>query len=148
VKVFSEIPAELFFHNLYIRMGGSSMAKILVLDEYKTVRELLAEELAGEGYIVISTGKSESVLEEVIASNPDLAILDLFMRGKYRWELLDEIRALKPGLPIIIYSSYYPEGDPHLHRIEGFVKKSCFFDELKRWVTGILTESSGCAATA
>ncbi len=123
------------------------MAKILVLDEYNTVRELLAEELAGEGYVVISIGKPEFVLEEVVTSNPDLAILDLFMRGKYRWELLDEIRALKPDLPVIVYSSYYPEGDPHLHRIEGFVRKSCFFDELKRWIAGILTES-GCAATA
>ena len=100
------------------------MAKILILDEYQTIRELLAEELAGEGNLVISIGKHESVLDGVITSNPDLAILDLFVRGKYRWELLDEIRALKPDLPIIIYSAYYPEGDLHLQQIEAFVKKS------------------------
>ncbi len=116
------------------------MAKILIFDEYQTIRDLLAEELAGEGHIVTSAGKPESVPEEVITSNPDLAILDLFIRGKYRWELLEEMRALKPDLPVLIYSGYYPEGDPHLYQIDGFVNKSCFFDELKRRITGILTE--------
>lgn len=116
------------------------MARILILDEYQTIRDLLAEELAGEGHIVTSVGKPESFPEEVITSNPDLAILDLFIRGKYKWELLEQIRALEPDLPILIYSGYYPAGDPHLYQIDGFVKKSCFFDELKRWITGILME--------
>ncbi len=121
------------------------MARILILDEYQPIRELLAEELAGEGNIVISIGKHESVLNGVLSFNPDLAILDLFVWGKYRWELLDKIRTLKPNLPIIIYSAYYPEGDPHLQQVEAFVKKSCFFDELKQWITGILTEYSVAA---
>jgi DNA-binding NtrC family response regulator len=116
------------------------MARILILDEYQPLRELLAEELVGEGYFVISIGKHESVLNGIITSNPDLAILDLFVRGKYRWELLDMIRALKPDLPIIIYSTHYPAGDPHLQQIEAFVQKSCLFDELKQWIRGILTE--------
>jgi len=122
------------------------MAKILIFDQYQPLRELLAEELAGEGYIVISIGEHQSVVDGIIISNPDLAILDLFVWGKYRWELLDGIRVLKPDLPIIIYSAYYPEGDPHLQQIEAFVKKSCFFDELKQWIRGILTEYSLAAA--
>jgi DNA-binding NtrC family response regulator len=98
-----------------------SMAKILILEESPSIRNLLAEELASEGNVVLSTGKPELILEEVTAFNPDVAIFDLFMRGKYRWTLLKEVKNQNPDLPIIIYSGCYPKRDPHLNRIEGFI---------------------------
>jgi CheY-like chemotaxis protein len=114
------------------------MAKILILDEYPSVRNLLAEELGGEGNVVLSTGKPEFILEEIATFNPDLAILDLFMKGKYRWELLDEIKKQNSHLPIIIYSGYCPQEDPHLYQVDGFVMKSFVLDELKQRIFELL----------
>ena len=68
------------------------MAKILILDECPSTRNLLAEELAGEGNIVLSTGMPDLILEEITAFNPEVAILDLFVKGKYRWDLLEGIK--------------------------------------------------------
>ena len=122
------------------------MAKILILDEYPSIRNLLAEELAGEGNVVLSTGKPELILEEIVTFNPDVAIFDLFMRGKYRWALLEKVKNQNPDLPIIIYSGYYPKGDPHLNRIEGFIMKGFDLNELKQCISEVLgrKEASKC----
>jgi DNA-binding NtrC family response regulator len=116
------------------------MAKILILDDYASVRNLLAEELAGEGNVVLSMGKSELIIEEIAAFNPDVAIFDLFMKGKYRWDLLEEVKRQNPDLPIIIFSGYYPNGDPHLNRIEGFILKSFDLHELKQCIAEVLMQ--------
>jgi len=116
------------------------MAKILILDDYASVRNLLAEELAGEGNVVLSMGKSELIIEEIAAFNPDVAIFDLFMKGKYRWDLLEEVKQQNPDLPIIIFSGYYPKGDPHLNRIEGFIMKSFDLHELKQCISEVLMQ--------
>ena len=122
------------------------MTKILILDEYPSIRNLLAEELAGEGNVVLSTGKPDLIVEEIVTFNPDVAVFDLFTRGKYRWALLEKVKNQKPNLPIIIYSGYYPKGDPHLNRIEGFIIKSFDLNGLKQCISEVLgrKEVSGC----
>ena len=114
------------------------MAKILIFDEYPSIRNLLAEELAGEGNVVLSIGQPEFRWEEIAAFNPDLAILDIFIRGKFRWEFLEEVRKQDPPPPVIIYSGYYPGGDPHLDQVDGFILKSCILDELKQCISNVL----------
>ena len=120
------------------------MAKILIVDDYPAIRELLAEELAAEGNIVATLGGPESVVEEIGAFAPDVVILDLFFRGKCRWELLGAIKDRHPALPVILYSGTYPQEGPHLSRSEGFVMKSSLLDELKQAVNRIL-EPDACA---
>ncbi len=114
------------------------MAKVFILDDYASVRNLLAEELAGEGNVVLATGKPELIMEEIDTFNPDVAIFDLFVRGKYRWDLLEEVKKRNPDLPIILYSGYFPKGDPHLNQIAYFKMKSFDFQELKQCISEIL----------
>lgn len=117
------------------------MAKILIFDEYPSIRNLLAEELAGEGNVVLTIGRVELIGNGIATFNPDLAVLDLFLRGNFRWDLLDEIRRQAPTLPVIIYSGYYPRGDSHLNQVDGFILKSCVLDELKRCIFDLLKPS-------
>ena len=116
------------------------MAKILILDECLSTRNLLAEELAGEGNVILSTGEPELIPEEISAFNPDVAIFDLFIRGTYKWALLGRVKKRNPELPIIIYSGHYPRRDPHLNRIAGFIRKSFDFRELKQWISAVLRQ--------
>lgn len=121
------------------RLGVVSVAKILIFDEYPSIRNLLAEELAGEGSVILAIGRPELIREGVADFKPELAILDLFLRGSFRWEFLREIRRQAPALPVILYSGYYPRGDPHLAQVEGFILKSCFLDELKQFIHYVLS---------
>jgi len=116
------------------------MAKILILDECPSTRNLLAEELAGVGNIVLSTGMPDLILEEMQVFNPEVAILDLFVKGKYRWDLFERVKNQNPDLPIILYSEHYPNGDPHLNRLEGFIMKNFDLNEIRQCISAILTQ--------
>ncbi len=116
------------------------MAKILILDECPSTRNLLAEEVAGEGDVVGSTGRGELILEEMVTFNPDLVILDLFVKGNYKWDLLEMVKSQNPDLPIIIYFERFPKGDPHLNRSEGFIMKTFDLHEIRHCISEILTQ--------
>jgi DNA-binding response OmpR family regulator len=58
------------------------MKKILIFDGYPSIYQLLAKELAAEGYVTMSVSKAEFVKETVERFDPDLIILDLFFRGE------------------------------------------------------------------
>ena len=113
------------------------MAKILVIDEYPLIRDLLSEELTEEGNVVVSTGDPNLIPEMLRIFEPDLMILDPYVRGEMRWELLDGIKNQKPHLPILIFADPYKE-DPHQFQVDGWVAKSFLFDDLKQKIIKIL----------
>jgi DNA-binding response OmpR family regulator len=78
------------------------MAKISTIDGYPSIRDLLSEELAEEGNVVVSTGDPNLIPEMLWTFEPDLMILDPYVRGEMRWELLERIKSQKPHLQILI----------------------------------------------
>ncbi len=115
-----------------------SLAKILIFDEYPAIRNPLTEELAGEGNVILAVGRAQLFWEGIATFDPDLAILDLFLRGKFRWDFLEGICNQDPTLPVILYSGYFPGGDRHLDQGDGSILKSCVLDELKQCISGVL----------
>jgi DNA-binding response OmpR family regulator len=113
------------------------MKKILILDRYPSVRELLAEELAAEGNTVVPIGSPQSIWSLLHTFEPDLIIMDLFMNGKWQWNILREIKKQNPRLPVLIFTAGFPEGDRRLSQADGWVIKSSVFDELKRKINEI-----------
>jgi two-component system OmpR family response regulator len=113
------------------------MKKILILDRYPSVRELLAEELAAEGNTVVPIGSPQSIWSLLPTFEPDLIIMDLFMNGKWQWNILREIKKQNPRLPVLIFTAGFPEGDRRLSQADGWVIKSSVFDELKRKINEI-----------
>jgi len=113
------------------------MKKILILDRYPSVRELLAEELAAEGNTVVPIGSPQSIWSLLHTFEPDLIIMDLFMNGKWQWNILREIKKQNPRLPVLIFTAGFPEGDRRLSQADGWVIKSSVFDELKRKISEI-----------
>jgi DNA-binding NtrC family response regulator len=59
---------------------GYKMYTIMIIDDKPGVRELFAVELASEGYNIVTTGEVESIREKIKLSNPDLVLLDLYMK--------------------------------------------------------------------
>mgnify|MGYP001373331089 CR=1 FL=1 len=82
----------------------SAPVKILVIDDEPPIRKLLRMGLAAHGYETLDATNGKTALE-MLASKPDLVILDLGLPDIDGLELLRQIRRAHDSLPIIILSS-------------------------------------------
>ena len=81
---------------------------ILVVDDEKDIRELVAGVLSDEGYECRTAGDSTSALAAVDERRPSLVLLDVWLHGSPMdgLEVLDAIKAREPQLPVIIFSGH------------------------------------------
>ncbi len=81
---------------------------ILVVDDERDIRDLVAGVLSDEGYECRTCGDSESAIAMVDERRPSLVLLDVWLHGSPRdgLEVLDEIKTREPGLPVIIFSGH------------------------------------------
>jgi CheY-like chemotaxis protein len=86
-------------------------ARVLVIDDEEDVRELIAELLGAEGYAVATAPDGQLAVEAVRATHFDVATLDLRMPGMSGRETLASLRAVDPGLAVIIASGYVTDED-------------------------------------
>jgi DNA-binding NtrC family response regulator len=115
------------------------MERILIVDDQACVRRLVSEELFHEGYGVESVGDAESLKRCLVASRPDLVLLDLYLDGPSGFKLLAEIKKEHPQLPVVIFTAYDSyKDDPRLSQADGYVVKSVLLDELKEKVSDLL----------
>ena len=120
------------------------MGKILILDEYSSVRELTAAELANEGHLVVPIGKPCLIRKLIHTLQPDLLLFDLHLCGVDRWDVLEAVRKEVPHLPILIFSAYAGyNNDPRMALADGFVMKSFRFEKLKAKVAEVLKRKLG-----
>jgi CheY-like chemotaxis protein len=77
------------------------MRRLLVVDDERVVRELMVEVLERAGYSVVACDRPDAALELAVDSF-DLLVTDLVMPGLSGLELLERVRALRPGLPVIV----------------------------------------------
>lgn len=57
------------------------MGKILVVDDERSIADVLAQRLRGEGYGVAAVYDGEAVWEQLGVFKPDLLVLDLMLPG-------------------------------------------------------------------
>jgi len=75
--------------------------KILVVDDDRTTRHLLALQLRGAGYSVALAGDGKKALERVKRQRFDLVLLDVWMPGMDGLELLSRLRD-EPSRPRVV----------------------------------------------
>ncbi|TCM22134.1 two-component system nitrogen regulation response regulator NtrX [Novosphingobium sp. PhB165] len=82
--------------------------EILIVDDERDIRELVAGVLSDEGYECRTAGDSEAALAAIDARRPSLVLLDVWLHGSPMdgLEVLDAIKAREPGLPVIIFSGH------------------------------------------
>lgn len=85
-------------------MTSGSAARILVVDDEEQVRGSMVRLLERLGYDVAGVEDGGAALRRVRAHPTDLVITDMQMPGKSGLELLLELRALDPRLPVIAMS--------------------------------------------
>ncbi len=79
-------------------------ARVLVVDDEPRVRSLLAETLGSWGYVVQQAPDGVAALQVIEADRPDVILLDVAMPGLSGPEALPAIRALAPGVNVILVS--------------------------------------------
>ena len=81
---------------------------ILVVDDERDIRELVAGVLEDEGYATRGAADSDSALEAIAERRPSLVLLDVWLHGSRLdgLELLDEIKRRDPSLPVLVISGH------------------------------------------
>ncbi|MFB0611394.1 nitrogen assimilation response regulator NtrX [Aurantiacibacter poecillastricola] len=81
---------------------------ILVVDDERDIRDLVAGVLSDEGYDCRTAGDSDNALNMIDQRRPSLVLLDVWLHGSKMdgLEVLDAIKAREPNLPVIIFSGH------------------------------------------
>ena len=81
---------------------------ILIVDDERDIRDLVAGVLSDEGYECRTAGDSDSALAALDTRRPSLVLLDVWLHGSAMdgLEVLDAIKAREPELPVIIFSGH------------------------------------------
>lgn len=81
------------------------MRNILVVDDDKSLRDLLAAILREQGYSVQTAEEGNAALSHMESEKFDLVISDIIMPGKEGIETIREIRQAHPDVQIIAMST-------------------------------------------
>jgi len=120
------------------------MPAILIVEDDKNQQLLLREELAEEGYTILTAGSGIEALETVSRTMPDLVILDLAMPGMDGLELLGKLLGINNRLPVVIHTAYSGYQDNFMSwAADAYVIKQSDLGELKETVRSILSKHHG-----
>ena len=78
--------------------------RLLVVDDDRSIREIVQMSLEEEGYVVDTAPDAEEALEAIRRNAPDLLILDVMLPGMNGFDLTKEIRRTS-SLPIILLTA-------------------------------------------
>ena len=119
------------------------MIRILIADDHSVVRRGVKQILL-EGFPdakVTEVPDAETLIQKVMAEDWDVVISDLSMPGRSGLEALQQIKAVKPKLPVLILS-IHPE-DQYAIRVlkagaSGYLSKDLAPDELVNSVNKVM----------
>jgi len=87
--------------------GGARVSKVLLVDDEEAIRFAVSVLMDGSGHEVIMAGSAEEALKRL--EGVDVVVTDLEMPGKSGLELLDEVRAQDPTIPVILITAFGSE---------------------------------------
>lgn len=102
------------------------MARILIVDDEKIVRDLLRTVLEHEGHTVEEAADGQQATEMHGAGSYDVAIVDLILPRKNGLDTVLELRAQRPETRIIVMTGALPsllDGNRRMDEMLGSVMK-------------------------
>ncbi len=126
--------------------------RVLIADDHAVFRRGLRETLA-EAFSRVTYGEAKTAqetLEHVRRQDWDLVILDISMPGKSGLDILDDLKRLRPKLPILLLSMH-PEQQFARRALvagaAGYLTKDSVTEELKEAVKKIVAGGRYVSAT-
>jgi two-component system, NarL family, invasion response regulator UvrY len=117
--------------------------RVLIADDFPVLRRGLKEILMHEldGVTCGEAGNGEQVLDQIQSHDWDLLILDITMPGRGGLDVLRNLKALRPKLPVLVLSMH-PENQYGKRVLKagasGYMNKECAPEELMKAVGKLL----------
>ncbi len=91
-------------------MPDSSKIKVLIADDHDIVRQGIEKVLSksDDVEVVGEASNGQEVIDQIKKTEVDVLLVDVEMPEKTGWDVLSELKILKPQLPVIILS-IFPE---------------------------------------
>ncbi len=111
------------------------MIRIFVADEHAVVREGV-KRITGETsdlLVVGEAGTNMEVLSQITGQTCDVVLMDISLTGRGGLDLLQELKALYPRLPVLVFSShikYHYVTRTFKAGASGYLTKTCTPEEL------------------
>mgnify|MGYP002619547479 CR=1 FL=1 len=93
------------------RSGERGAATVVVVEDDPAIREGLVDALGFEGYQVLEAADAKGGLQLALQSACELVLLDLMLPGGDGFDVLKEIRRVRPELPVVILTARGREND-------------------------------------
>jgi CheY-like chemotaxis protein len=122
------------------------MKTILYVDDDEGFRRLFKLVFQEEGYRVVLAEDAVQAMGYVAKETPDVAVLDVRMPRKSGLDLAEEIRALAPRLPVILYTSCDEMclSDHRTHFASACIDKASGFTDLLLAVLRVMPQAGQC----
>lgn len=87
--------------------------KILIIEDDKFLKEILAKKFIKEGWTILQTETAEEALELLKKETPQIILLDLLLPGMHGFEFLKSLKkdTAVSHIPVIILSNFSEEKD-------------------------------------
>ncbi len=90
------------------------MTRVLIIDDEDLVRAAFRMALERAGFEIFDAASGPLGVKSLVEHGVDLVITDLIMPDKDGFETIDEIRSLRPSVPIIAVTGGGPMGPDRL----------------------------------
>jgi DNA-binding NarL/FixJ family response regulator len=120
------------------------MIRVLIADDHTVVRQGL-KQILGDTHEMVVAGEAtngQEVLEKVRAETWDVVVLDISMPGHSGLDVLKQLKAERPELPVLVLSMYTE--DQYALRVlkagaSGYLTKDSAADELVRAIHKVVS---------
>ncbi len=130
------------------------MAKILLVEDDKNLREIYGVRLQAEGYDIVSAGDGEEALAMAIKEHPDLILSDVMMPKISGFDMLDILRSTTETKDVKVIMMTALSSDDQRARGEALgadrylVKSQVGIEDVVRTVHDVLGDGAGGPAPA
>ncbi|MBT1073222.1 response regulator [Pelotalea chapellei] len=119
------------------------MKRILVVDDEANIRLLYAEELAEDGYDVVTAANTAEAVEKLQQGEFDLAVLDIKLKNESGIDLLQKLVKERHDMPVVLCSAFSCYKDDFSAWLaDGYIVKSGDLTELKQEIARILAKKA------
>lgn len=124
------------------------MSRILIAEDEKDIRELIAITLQFAGFEVISTANGEEAFRAAIKESPDLLLLDVRMPRMNGYDVCRQVKShpKTKHIPVVFLSAKGQESEVHTGieaGAEAYILKPFSPDQLIQQIRKILKTHSG-----
>ncbi len=130
------------------------MAKIMLVEDDKSLREIYSIRLVAEGYNIVSAGDGEEALGLAVQEKPDLIISDVMMPKISGFDMLDILRSTPETKDVKVIMMTALSSDEQRQRSEALgaakhlVKSQCGIEDVINAVHEVLGDAPNTAAQA